>query len=186
MLVLVVGDLHIPYRAPAIPDTFKSMFVPGRIQYIIVTGNITNAETAEYLKSICSNILFVHGDQDEFQAGWPEFSTVQLEGLKFGVVHGHQVVPWGDKEVLGMWQRRLDCDVLVSGHTHSLKHFEQDGKLFVNPGSLTGATSSVEADPTPSFILMDIQGANATSFMYSLDSKEEQGYKVKKKLFTKE
>jgi vacuolar protein sorting-associated protein 29 len=43
-----------------------------------------------------------------------------------GVCHGHQVVPWGDKEALATLQRRLDADILVTGHTHA---FEVGGVL---------------------------------------------------------
>lgn len=40
MLVLALGDLHIPHRAPDLPAKFKSMLVPGKIQHIICTGNL--------------------------------------------------------------------------------------------------------------------------------------------------
>ena len=43
---------------------------------------------------------------------------VTIGGLRVGVCHGHQVVPWGDREALAILQRRLDCDILVTGHTH--------------------------------------------------------------------
>jgi hypothetical protein len=40
VLVLALGDMHIPHRAPDIPAKFKSMLVPGKIQHIICTGNL--------------------------------------------------------------------------------------------------------------------------------------------------
>ena len=40
MLVLVLGDLHIPHRASALPAKFKKLLVPGRIQHILCTGNL--------------------------------------------------------------------------------------------------------------------------------------------------
>ena len=40
VLVLVLGDLHIPHRAADLPPKFKSMLVPGKIQHIICTGNL--------------------------------------------------------------------------------------------------------------------------------------------------
>ena len=61
--------------------------------------------------------------------------------------------PWGDSEALGALQRQLDCDVLVSGHTHVFGAYEREGKLYINPGSATGAFSpsfALEKDPTPS------------------------------------
>ena len=50
-------------------------------------------------------------------------------------------------------QRQLDCDVLISGHTHVFGAYESDGKLYINPGSATGAFSpmfALEKSPTPS------------------------------------
>jgi hypothetical protein len=40
MLVLVLGDLHIPHRASALPAKFRKLLVPGRIQHILCTGNL--------------------------------------------------------------------------------------------------------------------------------------------------
>lgn len=40
VLVLALGDLHIPHRAPDLPAKFKSMLVPGKIQHVICTGNL--------------------------------------------------------------------------------------------------------------------------------------------------
>jgi vacuolar protein sorting-associated protein 29 len=38
MLVLVLGDLHVPYRSQGLPSKFKKLLVPGRIQHILCTG----------------------------------------------------------------------------------------------------------------------------------------------------
>lgn len=40
VLVLALGDLHVPHRAADLPPKFKSMLVPGKIQHIICTGNL--------------------------------------------------------------------------------------------------------------------------------------------------
>lgn len=37
----------------------------------------------------------------------------------------------------------MDVDLLVTGHTHRFDAFEREGRFFVNPGSATGAWSSV-------------------------------------------
>jgi vacuolar protein sorting-associated protein 29 len=182
VLALILGDLHIPYRAAGIPESFRKMFVPGRINMVFVTGNATSAEVIAYLKTFCPSVYCTAGDLDDYDSSLPETVVVEVGELKFGMIHGHQVVPWGDKESLAMWQRKLDVDVLLSGHTHVQKHFEVDGKLFVNPGSITGAYSAFECDVTPSFVLMDVQGSSITSYIYASDGTE---LKVKKKMFSK-
>jgi len=49
VLVLALGDLHIPHRAPDLPAKFKSMLVPGKIQHIICTGNLCIKVTLTFL-----------------------------------------------------------------------------------------------------------------------------------------
>ncbi len=84
----------------------------------------------------------VRGDFDE-NLQWPEEKVVTIGQFKIGVCHGHQIVPWGDHESLAIVQRQLDVDVLVTGHTHAFEAFEENGKIFINPGSATGAYSSI-------------------------------------------
>ena len=40
VLVLVIGDAHIPHRAPGLPPKFRTLLVPGRIATAVVTGNL--------------------------------------------------------------------------------------------------------------------------------------------------
>ncbi len=51
-------------------------------------------------------------------------------------------MPWGDDEALTDYARKLDVDVLISGHTHVQNISRSGGKYLVNPGSATGAYSS--------------------------------------------
>ena len=51
----------------------------------------------------------------------------------------------------------MNVDVLISGHTHEFESFVDDGHLYLNPGSATGAYSATTSKVTPSFALMDIQ-----------------------------
>jgi len=64
-LVLVVGDLHIPHRATAVPAKFRKLLVPGKIQHILCTGNLCTKESVDYLKTLASDVHIVRGDFDE-------------------------------------------------------------------------------------------------------------------------
>ncbi len=64
--------------------------------------------------------------------------------FKIGLIHGHQVIPWGDMASLALLQRQLDVDILISGHTHKFEAFENENKFYINPGSATGAYSALE------------------------------------------
>eukprot|EP01011_Urceolus_sp_BLP5_P000350 TRINITY_DN1302_c0_g1_i1.p1 TRINITY_DN1302_c0_g1~~TRINITY_DN1302_c0_g1_i1.p1 ORF type:complete len:195 (+),score=56.80 TRINITY_DN1302_c0_g1_i1:40-624(+) len=184
MLVLVTGDLHIPHRANDLPAKFKKLLTPGKIQHILCTGNLNGKEAENMLKQICSEIVCVKGDFDEPTVckDTPESVVVKLGGFRIGLVHGHQVIPWGDKESLAMWQRKLDVDVLIYGGTHRYTTFEYEGKFFINPGSITGAFANLDTDVVPSFVLMDITNDKLVNYVYQLEGDE---LKVKKKEFTK-
>lgn len=79
---------------------------------------------------------------------------VDVAGLKIGIIHGHQIIPWGDEEALGNKANELGVDVLVSGHSHEMKYSTHKNKHFINPGSMTGAYSTLKGNSSPSFIIL--------------------------------
>ena len=107
------------------------------------------------------------GEFDDF-ANFPETKVVTIGSVKIGLIHGHQVTPWGDLEALASIQRKLDCDILIHGHTHEFGVQQYDGKYFINPGSATGSYSALNSSPAPSFILMAIQGDDVVIFNYMI------------------
>jgi vacuolar protein sorting-associated protein 29 len=109
----------------------------------------------------------VAGDFDE-GASYPESKVVQIGQFRIGLMHGHQIVPWGDPHSLAMVQRQLDVDILVTGHTHRNEVNEYEGKWFINPGSITGAYSALTSEVIPSFILLAIQGSKVVTYVYEL------------------
>ncbi|KAA1095943.1 Vacuolar protein sorting-associated protein 29 [Puccinia graminis f. sp. tritici] len=68
VLLLTIGDLHIPIRTHDLPNKFKKLLVPGKIGQIVCTGNVCDRETWEYLRSISSDVRGVRGDFDEIDA----------------------------------------------------------------------------------------------------------------------
>ncbi|CAL5369914.1 unnamed protein product [Camellia sinensis] len=189
VLVLAIGNLHIPHGAPDLPPKFKSMLVPGEVH--------------DYLKSLCPSLHITRGEYDE-DPHHPETKTLTIGQFKLGLCHGHQrffsfgvqefdwllaklefiagrllvavwvfhanhqVVPWGDLDSLAMLQRQLDVDILVSGHTHQFRAYKHEGGVVINPGSATGAYSSITYDVNPSFMLMDIDGLRVVVYVYEL------------------
>ncbi|EKD00508.1 retrograde transporter [Trichosporon asahii var. asahii CBS 8904] len=116
VLVLVIGDLHIPTLTHDLPAKFKKLLVPGKIGQILCTGNVCDKETYDYLRTIAPEVHIVRGEFDE--------------SLRIGVAHGQQVVPAGDGEMLAALARQMDVDVLVTGGTHRFEAFEFDGRFF--------------------------------------------------------
>ncbi|KAF5309571.1 hypothetical protein D9619_012421 [Psilocybe cf. subviscida] len=177
VLVLVIGDLHIPHRVHDLPAKFKKLLVPGKIQQILCTGNVCDKETYEYLRTISPDVHVVRGDFDE--SGFPLSMTIVHHPVRIGVVHGHQAIPTGDLDSLSALARQMDVDVLISGHTHVFQAIQYDNKFFVNPGTATGAWSgSFNGDPIPSFALMDIQGSVVVTYVYQLIDGEVRVEKI--------
>uniref|UniRef100_A0A3P8RZV5 Vacuolar protein sorting-associated protein 29 n=1 Tax=Amphiprion percula TaxID=161767 RepID=A0A3P8RZV5_AMPPE len=166
-LVLVLGDLHIPHRCNTLPAKFKKLLVPGKIQHILCTGNLCTKESYDYLKTLAGDVHIVRGDFDE-NLNYPEQKVVTVGQFKIGLIHGHQVIPWGEMASLALLQRQLDVDILISGHTHKFEAFENENKFYINPGSATGAYSALESNIIPSFVLMDIQASTVVTYVYQL------------------
>jgi len=167
VLVLCIGDLHIPSRAADLPAKFKALLMPGKIHLILCPGNLVSKEAYDYLRGVCGNVHVSKGEFDDIKS-LAEDEVLAVGDFRIGLCHGHQVVPWGDPEALAALQRKLDVDILVSGHTHEFKAVKLGGALLVNPGSATGAYSTVAQNPVPSFVLIDINGPAAVLYVYEL------------------
>lgn len=74
--------------------------------------------------------------------------------MKIGLVHGHQIIPWCDEEALENKAKELGVRLLISGHSHELKTSHHNGACFLNPGSMTGAYSSLKINAVPSFMIL--------------------------------
>ena len=171
-LVLVVGDMFLPQRSPDINEQFKSILTPNKVQHVLCLGNIGNQETYDWLKSLSKDFHIVKGDFDQEEA--PEKKVIQIGDFNIGLIHGHQVLPWGDLDSLGMIQRSLGCDIMISGHTHKTNVLVKDNILYINPGSFTGAFSPLIEDTIPSFILMVLTGDEAIVYLYTLNDRNKK------------
>ena len=66
-LVLVLGDLHIPHRAAAIPEQFRRILIGNdQIKYVLCTGNMCTKEQFDEIRSLSPNVHVVKGDFDDF------------------------------------------------------------------------------------------------------------------------
>ncbi|KFU95018.1 Vacuolar protein sorting-associated protein 29, partial [Chaetura pelagica] len=144
---------------------FQELLVPGKIQHILCTGNLCSKESYDYLRTLGGDI-HVRGDSESLN--YPEEKVVTVGPFKIGLIHGHQVIPWGDVASLALLQRQRDVDILISGHTHRFEAFEHANKFYINPGSATGAYSALEMNIIPSFVLMNIQASIVVAYVYQL------------------
>ncbi|CAN8061801.1 unnamed protein product [Agarophyton chilense] len=169
VLVLAIGDFHVPHRSPGLPKRFKALLTPGKIQFILCTGNLCSTEIEQYLHSLGPEAQIVAGDMDS--TAYPEKAIVNVGNLSFGICHGHQVIPHCSKSGTEALRREMGVDVLITGNSHQLSLWRaEDGGLLINPGSATGAYTTVDQTLSPpSFVLMDVQGSKIVTYSYVLD-----------------
>ncbi|EPX73928.1 retromer complex subunit Vps29 [Schizosaccharomyces octosporus yFS286] len=171
MLVLVIGDFHIPNRSPKLSEKFRQLLIPGKINQIICLGNLTSPSIYDYLKHVCADLKLVRGAYD-IDSKSPIAGKLTLGSFKVAYTSGHLLVPQDSPEALSILARDMDADIVLYGNTHKFSAFELDNCFFVNPGSATGAptvsTANDDTKITPSFVLMDVQGAVLILYVYRI------------------
>ena len=168
--ILIFGDVHINTRAKSIHQEILQKIDEIRFKngsqgfsYTFFTGDI---DTDDRIFDLISNIggaaqvKIVKGNMDySLNRDIPETETIVFnENIKIGLIHGHHIHPRGDKIGLTNYAKKLNVNILISGHTHA--HFvelsEDNSVLLLNPGSITASWSFISSN-IPSFQIMTIQ-----------------------------
>lgn len=92
----------------------------------------------------------------------------EFSGVKIGMIHGHQIIPWCDEEALENKAKELGVKLLISGHSHDLKTSHHNGSYFLNPGSMTGAYGTLRVNAVPSFMILEFKSTEIVIYEYSL------------------
>ena len=184
MLVLIIGDMHVPYKSHGLCRVFREHLQPGKIHQILCTGNVCIKAELDYLRTICNEVVVVRGELDDEGISNIEQAVLPMGSFKVGLVSSYNLFPIEDHNRLALKQRELDVDILIHGGTHKAGAFEYDGCFYLDPGSATGAFTASEASPVPSFILLNVQGNTAIAYIYQLN--EDGELTVSKEKFSKE
>ena len=122
----------------------------------------------------------------------PEDKVVTIGDFRIGLIHGHQIAPFGEVDALAAVRRRLDCDVLIHGFSPQSSITEYGSHAYVCPGSVTGAflpgvplTSAGAASTatTPSFMLLNVMAGKIEFFKYELGVGDK--LKISRSMFMK-
>lgn len=157
LVILVIGDTHIPDRAEAVPLKLKNLIEEnGFWEIVVFTGDLTGEEVLDWIKSLGKRLLVVKGNMDYLAL--PRSQTITIGDLNIGVHHGDGIYPRGDASGLSRIAKQLNVDILISGHTHSpfVKIGGGGEVLLINPGSLTGVWGGGGGSMKPSFMTLSI------------------------------
>eukprot|EP01060_Flectonema_neradi_P013903 TRINITY_DN2061_c4_g1_i1.p2 TRINITY_DN2061_c4_g1~~TRINITY_DN2061_c4_g1_i1.p2 ORF type:complete len:209 (+),score=54.22 TRINITY_DN2061_c4_g1_i1:63-629(+) len=163
---LVFGDMFIPQREGSIPEEFNQYFEKGVYDFIATTGNITSKSLAASLKTLAKQVCMVEGGYDEDKCSEAE-DTITVGGLRIHVTSA------SDMNEVKAEQLRSNSDIVVHKNgDHSPTAFQKDDRIFLSPGSATGAFSLSTPSAVPSFMILDIEGFAATIYKYTLEDGE--------------
>lgn len=128
-----LSDYHQVIRIGIISDTHGLLrpeavaFLRG-CYHIVHSGDIGHADIIPQLSALAP-ITAVRGNTDRraWAAEFPETALVKIGKIAIYVLH--------DLEQLSIHPKAADIHVVVSGHTHQPLIKQQDGVLYINPGS---------------------------------------------------
>ncbi|OAF67302.1 Vacuolar protein sorting-associated protein 29 [Intoshia linei] len=172
--ILVIGDFNIPLLTTDIPLAFKGLLKSKKINRIICTGNFCSESTLNDLRRVNLNLCGSFGDYDSLVYRLPSISdslVTTIQGLKFGIFHGHNTCPVNNCMEIKLMNVDMDCDVVITGNNTECYAYTSHGKIYLNPGSATGTSFLNGKTVIASFILLDIAATkktetNMTAYLY--------------------
>jgi len=147
LLIGLIGDTHIPSRAPEIPKHIIQDFKEKEIDYLVHLGDFTIYKVYKNLQDIFGKekVIGIKGNMDESKLikELPETIDLELFGHKIFMTHGSG----GPNIIIKRLNKSYDLskyDVIIFGHVHRpYNETWRDGKLYISPGAPTGKKFTV-------------------------------------------
>jgi putative phosphoesterase len=133
--LLILSDTHVPQRARDLPEEVWDAVVAADV--VIHAGDWNDGHLHDALASTSRQLIGCYGnnDGDRLRARLPRVARVELEGVRFAVVH--ETGPSRGRETR-CDAAYPDVDVLVFGHSHiPWDTTTPRGLRLLNPGSPT-------------------------------------------------
>lgn len=133
--LLLLADTHLPKRAKVLPE--QVWRAVDEADVVFHAGDWVDEATLDLLSGRAARLIGVWGNNDGagLRARLPEVARVELEGLRFAMIHetGSR-----DRREVRMEQAFPETDVLVFGHSHIPWDSSAPGGMrLLNPGSPT-------------------------------------------------
>ena len=135
MELLLIADTHLPKRAKDLPASVWDRVSSADV--VFHAGDWVEPALLDELGGRAKRLVGCWGnnDGDELRQRLPERADVELEGVRFAVVHETGASAGRDERMAKLYP---DVDVLVFGHSHIPWDTTADtGLRLLNPGSPT-------------------------------------------------
>jgi vacuolar protein sorting-associated protein 29 len=153
--VLVFGDTHIPSRRDSIPEAFFKHIESTIYDLALVTGDLVReSEMRSALPSLPWSFIVV-GNMD-YGSQYNFHEQIQLDEFSVLLLHGTQLRPRGNIKQLWEIAEKIGADIAIHGHTHIASIDLYKDRLFLNPGTISGATGGWAGRTDASFIELEV------------------------------
>jgi len=153
--VLVLGDTHIPSRRDSIPVEFYQHIKNTEYDLALITGDLVRESDMRAALPPLPRSFIVVGNMD-YGSTYNFHEQIQLDDFNLLLLHGTQLRPRGNIEQLWEILMQIEGDVAIHGHTHKAAIGLYKDRLFLNPGTISGATGGWGGRADASFIELDI------------------------------
>lgn len=154
MKVLIISDSH------GLQEELFQVFQrhEQEVEIIIHCGD---SELPKRSFSTYENLLIVKGNCDYDPEFKDEIHTT-ISGLNIFLVHGHMHNVKTSAVTLSYRAEELGASLVCFGHTHEAVTFQENGVLYVNPGSFRMPRKRIER----SYAIVEYEGKTATVIYY--------------------
>ncbi len=152
--VLLFGDTHIPSRRNSIPPSFFAHIEKSEYDFALVTGDLVREVDMRNALPALPHCYIVQGNMD--YTSYNHHEILKIEDFDFLLLHGTQLRPRGSIQELYKIAQQVNSDVTIHGHTHQSDITLYKDKLFLNPGTLSGATGGWTGVQDASFMEIEV------------------------------
>jgi putative phosphoesterase len=155
--VLVFGDAHIPSRRDSIPKAFYDHIERTSYTLALITGDLVREGDMKAALPPLPRSFTVVGNMD-YGSQYNFHEQIQLDEFNLLLLHGTQLRPRGNIKQLWEITQEIGADVAVHGHTHQPSIEMHKDRLFLNPGTISGATGGWAGKTDASFMELSVEG----------------------------
>ncbi|MHA1965587.1 MAG: YfcE family phosphodiesterase [Candidatus Thorarchaeota archaeon] len=153
--VLVFGDAHIPSRRDSIPEAFYDHIQKTNYDLALNTGDLVRESEMRSALPPLPRTFIVVGNMD-YGSQYNFHEQIQLDDFNVLLLHGTQLRPRGNIKQLWEITREIGADIAIHGHTHTASIELLKDQLFLNPGTISGATGGWGGKTDASFIELEV------------------------------
>ena len=168
--ILVFGDAHIPSRRDSIPEAFYNHIQQTTYDLALITGDLVREPDMRAALPPLPRSFIVVGNMD-YSSQYNFHEQVQIDEFKILLLHGTQLRPRGNIKQLWEIVQEIEADLAIHGHTHTASIDLYKERLFLNPGTISGATGGWAGRIDASFMELEVNRKDLLVKLFHTDWK---------------